>query len=340
MVQRARIPVLLLTGFLGSGKTSLLARWLRAPAFAHAMVIVNELGEVGLDDSLVQFSSEAPVLLENGCACCEAAEDLTATLERLFWQRLHRQIPKFEWMLIETTGIADPAPIMASLVSNDIVAERYCLAGVVTAFDARRGPEQILQHPECRSQVMQADVIIITKTDLASGADIANARSVIANLRPDAAVFESAQGDLPAAMIVESLHTRTAAVRVKDAALLADHSTDVSSAFAALAAPVEWENLEHALHLILQRYGKRILRLKGIAHIKGAAHPQVIQASHGEAVERLPLPVTGSASDKRAGLTIITQFVPAELVARDFLSMLKQEPGQDLSSIFPQRIRG
>ncbi|HEY8580453.1 MAG TPA: GTP-binding protein, partial [Beijerinckiaceae bacterium] len=120
MAPRTRVPVLLLTGFLGSGKTSLLARWLRAPEFAGAMVIVNELGEVGLDDRLVATSSDAPLLLDNGCACCTANEDLVATLEKLFWDRLQRVIPKFDWVLIETTGIADPAPILASLEAHDL----------------------------------------------------------------------------------------------------------------------------------------------------------------------------------------------------------------------------
>ena len=95
MAQRTSVPVLLLTGFLGTGKTSLLARWLKAREFEGALVIVNELGEVGIDDRLVETSSEAPLLLENGCACCAAGEDLMATLERLFWDRLHRKIPQF-----------------------------------------------------------------------------------------------------------------------------------------------------------------------------------------------------------------------------------------------------
>ena len=139
MVVRSRIPIVLLTGFLGSGKTSLLARWLRAPDFAGAMVIVNELGEVGLDHRLLATATDVPLLLENGCACCTASEDLIGTLERLFFDRLQRRIPAFSWVLIETTGIADPAPIIDALCRNEITATRYELLGVVTTFDAKGG---------------------------------------------------------------------------------------------------------------------------------------------------------------------------------------------------------
>ena len=345
MVQRTRIPVLLLTGFLGSGKTSLLSKWLRAPEFSNSMVIVNELGEVGIDDRLVQFSSEAPILLENGCACCEAAEDLNATLERLFWQRLHRQIPRFEWMLIETTGIADPAPIMAAIGTNDLVAERYSLAGVVTAFDARRGPEQLAQHPECRNQIMQADAVILTKMDLASVDEAIAARAAITSLRrdmttPDIPIFESAHGSLPASVIVEALKSRETLARGVAPESSAEHSPDVTSAFAALAKPVAGAQLEAALATILQRYGKRILRLKGVAHIDYAGNAQVVQATPGEPIEYAPMPVTINETDRKSGLTIIAQFVPAELVARDFLSMLARDEVQSALPVFPQRASG
>ena len=340
MVQRTRIPILLLTGFLGSGKTSLLSKWLRAPEFANSMVIVNELGEVGLDDRLVQFSSEAPILLENGCACCEAAEDLNATLERLFWQRLHKQIPRFEWMLIETTGIADPAPIMAAIGTNDLVAERYSLAGVVTAFDARRGPEQLAQHPECSNQIMQADAVILTKMDLTSVDEANAARAAIKSLRPNVRIFESAHGSLPASVIVEALKSRETLARGIAPDLSAEHSPDVTSAFAALGKPVAGPRLESALATILQRYGKRILRLKGVAHIDYAGNAQVVQATPGEPIEYAPMPVTINETDRKSGLTIIAQFVPAELVARDFLSMLARDEVQSALPVFPQRASG
>ncbi len=337
MVQRARIPVLLLTGFLGSGKTSLLSKWLRAPEFSGSMVIVNELGEVGLDDRLVQFSSEAPVLLENGCACCEAAEDLNATLERLFWARLHRQIPKFEWMLIETTGLADPAPIVAAIGTNDLVAERYSLAGVVTTFDAKRGPEQLVQHPECRSQILLADVVILTKADIADPTEMSAARAAIASLRPDALILESANGNLPAALVAQALRERESVDRDIPSPV-ADHSPDVTTAFAAMPAPVAMDDIVSSLGTIMQRYGKRVLRLKGLIDAIGEAAPVVIQAAPGEEIQRQSLAAGVTAG--KTGFTIIAQYVPAELIARDLLSMLPQAQSNEATSIFPARARG
>ena len=204
MAPRTSVPILLLTGFLGSGKTSLLARWLREPEFAGAMVIVNELGEVGLDDRLVETSSEAPLLLENGCACCAASEDLAATLERLFFDRLHRVIPKFSWVLIETTGVAEPQPIIDLIAGNSLVAERYHLEAVVTCFDARRGPMLLATQPECRKQIEAASSVVITKTDLVDDADLAFARAAVEQLRPDVRVLLSGRGALTQTLTLPS----------------------------------------------------------------------------------------------------------------------------------------
>lgn len=321
MVQRARIPILLLTGFLGSGKTSLLANWLRAPAFSGSMVIVNELGEVGLDDRLVQFSSEAPVLLENGCACCEAAEDLNATLERLFWARLHQQIPRFEWMLIETTGIADPAPIVAALGRNEVVRERYRVAGVATTLDARRGPAQMAQHPECRSQILQADAVILTKLDLASAAEAEAAENAVRALRPDAAILRSQQAGLAADELLASMqHADGAApsMTAMTAMTAAEHSPDVTSAFAPLPFALGLSTLAAALEQSMERFGARILRMKGSALIEGEAAPLAIQIAPGEGLHTTPL----STAPAKTGLTIISQYVPAAQIARDLLARL------------------
>ena len=191
MAPRTSVPILLLTGFLGSGKTSLLAHWLRSDAFAGAMVIVNELGEVGLDDRLVETSHEAPLLLDNGCACCAASEDLAATLERLFFDRLHRKIPTFSWVLIETTGIAEPGPILDLIAGNALVRERYHVEAVVTCFDARRGADLLATQPEVRKQIEAAQVVVLTKTDLVDEAGCALALAEIGRVRPEVSVLFS-----------------------------------------------------------------------------------------------------------------------------------------------------
>lgn len=334
MAQRIQIPVLILTGFLGSGKTSLLSQWLRAPEFAGAMVIVNELGEVGLDDRLVQHSSDVPLLLENGCACCEAAEDLNATLERLFWQRLHRQIEPFTWVLIETTGIADPASLLASLHNHKLVNERYLVRGVATTFDARRGPAHLDAHLECRSQIDSASAIILTKTDIASAAEQLSARASIHKRRPGATVLPSAGASLSAAEILTAMaglpapsddldgHFHANHDHSHDRHVHLHHAGDFTTAFAPLPAPLEWRRLASVLQEVLDDHGTSLLRLKGTARTGRDGATEIIQAIAGEAFQRSAMPRSDGGKPLRTGLTIIARNRDAQVIAADILTRL------------------
>lgn len=337
MAPRIQIPILILTGFLGSGKTSLLAKWLRAAEFEGAMVVVNELGEVGLDDRLVQHSSEVPLLLENGCACCEAAEDLNATLERLFWQRLHRQIPAFNWVLIETTGIAEPGPLLASLGSHQLVAERYRVHGIVTTFDARRGQEHLTRHVECRRQLELADTIILTKTDIATPAEQAAAIEAIASVRPDAEIVASARSSVTAGHLLATIDGLAARSGRHDRRHDHEHSPDrghshdhtghghavhYTTSFAPLSASLDWDRLEHALRSVLDEYGADLLRLKGTARTGPGGTIDTIQAIAGEAFERKPLTESIGGKPVRVGLTVIARNTPAEAMASSLLARL------------------
>lgn len=321
MAQRIQIPILILTGFLGSGKTSLLSKWLRAPEFEGAMVIVNELGEVGLDDRLIQHSSDVPLLLENGCACCEAAEDLNATLERLFWQRLHRQIPKFNWVLIETTGIADPGALLASLDGHELISERYYVHGVATTFDAKRGPAHVKAHDECQRQIRAADAVILTKTDIASEAECVIAKDAILAERPDSKILESRQSSLPASALLDAMQypkPRTTHAHSHNH----NHANDYSTAFAPLAGPVDWDQLADVLQAVLDDHGPHLLRLKGTActGLNGAV--ETVQAVSGETLEHNPLDIADSEKPLQMGLTIIAWQTEARDIANDILTRL------------------
>ncbi len=313
MVARASVPILLLTGFLGSGKTSLLARWLKAPEFAGAMAIVNELGEVGIDDRLVESSSDAPLLLDNGCACCAAGEDLTATLERLFWDRLHRKIPKFSWVLIETTGIADPGPILERLATHALVAERYHVEGVVAAFDARLGAAQLARHPECARQLKAARVVVITKTDIAGEVELAAARAAIAGVREDARVLTSSRADLSAAAMIAAL-AQSAPRPAADNGLRAEHTARVSTAFAAVPGVVTAAALTSAFGAVMDTYEAGLLRLKGIVRLAPDGALNMAQALPGVGVEISLLPARPGAPAP-CGFTIIAQDVAAQTIA-------------------------
>jgi G3E family GTPase len=161
------VPVSVITGFLGSGKTTLLARLLREPAFARTAVIVNEFGEVGLDHLLLESSDEEIVALEGGCVCCKVRGDLVRTAADLLQRRACGAVAPFERIVIETTGLADPAPILQALMTDPVLAEAVCLDSVIATVDAAAGAATLDAYPESVKQAALADRIVVTKTDLA-----------------------------------------------------------------------------------------------------------------------------------------------------------------------------
>ena len=161
------IPVTLLTGFLGSGKTTVLNGLLRHPAMGTAAVIINEFGEIALDHELVESARDEMVLLKSGCLCCTVKGDLIDSLRRLFLQRVRGEVPEFERVVIETTGLADPAPIIHTLMADPLVAARYRLDGVVVTVDTVNGMSTLDHHEEAVKQAAMADRLLLTKTDLA-----------------------------------------------------------------------------------------------------------------------------------------------------------------------------
>src|ERR1700751_6447116 len=164
------IPATLLTGFLGSGKTTVLNHVLKWHGMAATAVIVNEFGEIGLDHLLVERSSEDVILLNSGCLCCTVRGDIVDTLTSLFVDRVKGKVPYFTRVAIETTGLADPAPILHTLMTDPIVAARYMLDGVVTTVDVVNGAGTLYKQPEAVKQAAVADRLLLTKTDLAEPA--------------------------------------------------------------------------------------------------------------------------------------------------------------------------
>lgn len=342
-----QIPILLLTGFLGSGKTTLLARWLKAPELEGAMVIVNELGEVGLDHRLVEASADVPLLLENGCACCAAQEDLIGTLERLFWDRLHRRISRFNWVLIETTGMADPLPVIDAIGRHPLLGERFRIAGVVTALDAKRGLERLMAFPECRNQLLCANAVIVTKTDLATASEVARVRERLPDLAPHAKVLVSANGDLPAADMMSVLatcgecgsHAHDADTHSREhahghdtahgdhahpdasARIEAEHADGVTSAFLPLPDPVPYGALIAALETLMHGHADTLLRLKGLIRLEGAAGWHAVQATPGQGITRSEVPIEAGETP-RAGFTLIAFHEPAAGIAGSLKALI------------------
>jgi G3E family GTPase len=177
-------PVTILTGFLGSGKTTLLNRALRDPSMANTAVVINEFGEVGLDHMLAAQSDDTIMVLENGCLCCTVFGDLVTTLNNLYHAREAGEIPRFDHVVIETSGLADPSPLIQAFLSDPVLAGLYRIGGVVATVDAVNGPGTLDNHVESVRQVALADHILLTKLDLVDRAQVKEAEaSLIARLR-------------------------------------------------------------------------------------------------------------------------------------------------------------
>lgn len=213
-----RIPVTVLTGFLGSGKTTLLNKLLRRPELADTAVIINEFGEIGLDHLLVEKSDdEGMVTLNSGCLCCTVRGDLVRTMSELFLKRSKGEVSNFRRMVVETTGLADPAPILHTLMTDPLLATRYRLDGVVTTVDGVNGASTLDNHEEAVKQAAVADRLLLTKVDIADAPKLDDLKHRLQHLNPGASAMAIADGEIdPNAILNAGLYnpeTKTADVK-------------------------------------------------------------------------------------------------------------------------------
>src|SRR5918995_2306751 len=186
------IPVNVVTGFLGSGKTTLLNRLLRSPLLARTAVLVNEFGEIGLDHLLLARLDTETVILQSGCVCCTIRGDLAEAIRALLGRRERGLIPRFDRLAIETTGLADPAPIVATLLAEPVIRHHFRLGNVITTVDAVNGAQHLAENPESAKQVAVADRVVLTKTDLAEETRIAELKAALRRLNPTAPIRDAA----------------------------------------------------------------------------------------------------------------------------------------------------
>lgn len=296
-----RIPVTLLTGFLGSGKTTLLSKLLSHPDMKDTAVVINELGEAGLDHILArtvesQHIADNTVLLESGCLCCTLTNEMADTLRDLFFKRALEAIPQFERLVIETTGMADPGPIMGSLMNEPVINSTYRLDAVVVTIDSVYGLQQIEAHIEARKQAAVADVLLLTKTDLVSNDALDALMEILKLLNPGATLHHVSHGAIdPQAIINVGLfdpqtkkaqpqrwlrEVRKPAIGQRNSLLAHHHDNEISSFTVTLPKPLIWEQLEPVLSWICTTFTENLLRMKGIIHAENLPAPLAIHAVH------------------------------------------------------------
>jgi G3E family GTPase len=266
----APIPFTLLTGFLGAGKTTLLNRLLRDPALADAAVVVNEAGEIGVDHLLVEHVAEGVVALAGGCLCCSLRGDLIATLEDLLRARDNGRIPPFRRIVLETSGLADPVPVLQTLTLHPYLAMRYRLEGVVAVLDAVAGPDTVAERAEAARQVAMADHVVLSKTDLATPEQVGAARALVARLAPMATLQDASALDV-AALLAPSLGMKPSLEPLPDA-----HGALRTIAMASEAALTR-EAYDLFVELLRSAHAPKLLRLKGLIRIVGEERPLVVQ---------------------------------------------------------------
>jgi G3E family GTPase len=315
----ARLPITLLTGFLGSGKTTLLRALLRHPELADTAVIVNEIGEIGLDHLLVDHLDENLRILNSGCLCCSMRGDLVDTLADLMRRRAAGEVA-FSRVVIETTGMADPAPVLHTLSTDPALAAAYRLAGVVATVDAVNGASTLQRHVEASRQVAMADLVLLTKTDLASPLDTAFLDKRLASLNPTAVRSRAVNGEVSPDVVLRAGSVTPDRVFERDEQAAPHHYQHHDHTIRAhcfdFDESVPGDAFARWLELLASMRGERLLRVKGLVRV--AEHPDEPWVVHGaqhliHAPRRLP---RWPSADRRTRLVFITQGVERAEIER------------------------
>lgn len=312
---QARLPVTILTGFLGAGKTTLLNALLTQQSDQKLAVIVNEFGDVGLDDALIVAGSEEVVLMPSGCLCCTLREDLSTTLCDLLARRAEGAL-EFDRVLIETTGLAEPAPILQTLLRDRQVA----LDGVVTLADAQHGPQTLDQHFEAVSQVALADLVVISKADLVTPQALSAFQNRLRGLNPTARIVHSTRGTglgdmlwgqhaLRPGTMPDDVLAWTAPKPAPNAlfhAPMAAHTDRIASASITLEDPIDDAVFDRWLDVLIALRGSDILRVKGVVFLKGMQDPFVFHGVQHSFDPPIPVP-NWPTEDRRSRIVVIAR---------------------------------
>jgi G3E family GTPase len=334
-------PVNLITGFLGSGKTTLLQRLLADPALGDTAVLINEFGEVGLDHHLLERIDDTMVLLQSGCLCCTIRGELSDAIKDLHSKRERGLVPNFRRLVIESTGLADPFPILSTVQADPVLKHHFRLGNVIATVDAVNGATQLARQPECTKQVAVADRLVLTKTDLADKKTTAALTTRLRRLNPSAPLWRAAEGKLDAAALFS--HDLFALAGKSDIARrwFADevevrphthdrnrHGDTIHAFSMVFDGPLDWTLFGLWLTMLLNRHGGAVLRVKGILNVEGSPTPVAV---HG--VQHLVHPPIHMAAwpdnDRRSRLVFVVDGLERAAIERSlaaFLALGAQAP--------------
>jgi G3E family GTPase len=310
----SRLPVTIVSGFLGAGKTTLVQKFLKSPEGHGTALIVNEFGSVGIDDALLRSSSDEVTLLGNGCICCNTRSDLQIALRRLVADRDRGKIPHFGRVLIETSGLADLSPILQTFSTDRALGGEFAIEVVLTVVDAVNGLRNLDKAPEARKQAILADRIVVSKTDIADAATTAKLIEKLKGLNPRADIKTAVSGDIDPRCLIDSGEGPSIAPHTGFVAE-ASHSDGVSSFVMRAEKPLDWPVFLRAVNTLIALRGPDLLRIKGLLNLAGSKGPVVFQA-----VQHLIHPPVELADwpdkDRSTRLVFITRGV-SEVQVRD-----------------------
>jgi G3E family GTPase len=307
----ARIPVTIVTGFLGAGKTTLVRRFLETPEGHGTAVVVNEFGAVGIDDALIRQSTDEVTLLGNGCLCCTTRSDLQIALRRLVSEREHGTLPPFGRVLIETSGLADPGPILQTFATDRALGGEFFVEVVAAVIDAGCGLATLDWSAEARKQVILADRLVISKTDLATEEAVAQLIARLRELNEHAPIDTAIGGALDPRRLIEAGpdQPQSRAGFIGESG----HSDGIQSFVLSEAEPLAWPPFERAMETLIAVRGSDLLRVKGFLNVTGCSGPVLVQI-----VQHLAHPPVELASwpdqDHSSRLVFITRNISQDQV--------------------------
>ncbi len=264
--------MIVITGFLGAGKTTLLKRFLTTPEGQGTAVVVNEFGATGIDDALVRSSADETVLLGNGCLCCITRTDLQQALRRMVVERERGELPDFRRIVIETSGLADPSPILQTFATDRALGGVFHVEAVVTVVDAETGSDTLTWSAEARKQAILADRLVITKTDIAGESASAVLNEQLRTLNRSAEIYEAVNGEIDPSRLTEPARDQRNSFVAETA-----HSDGIGSFVLTHDDPMPWAAFARTMDTLMQLRGPDLLRVKGFLDVESCKGPVLVQ---------------------------------------------------------------